>query len=139
MKKVYVFALMALIAISSCGSDDSSEVKVVDPALVGVWKAVSLVYSNCEIEEQNSSLTNMVCTTFECIEFTFDDESKYISKTIFDSVVRSVDGTYSASEGRLTITTGTDTNTGTYSIVNDQLIYTYEANDCDVELTMNRG
>ena len=136
MKKVYVFALVILIAISSCGSDDPEN--VVDPALVGVWKAVSLVYSNCEIEEQNSSLTNMVCTTFECIEFTFDDESKYISKTIFDSVVRSVDGTYSASEGRLTITTGTDTNTGAYSIVNDQLIYTYEANDCDVELTMIR-
>ena len=137
MNKIFVVALVALISISSCGSDDPDN--IVDPALVGVWKAVSLVYSNCENEEQNSSLTNMVCTTFECIEFTFDDEAKYISKTIFDSSVRSVDGTYSASEGSLTITTGTATSIGTYSIVNDQLIYTYEENDCDVELTMNRG
>lgn len=138
MKKVYVFALMALIVISSCGSDDSPEVNVVDPALVGVWKAVSIISSNCENEELNSSETNMVCTSFECIQFTFDAESIYIGKTIFDSKSFLVDGTYSASEGILTITSGNEVLTGNYTVANNQLVYTYEANNCDVELTMNK-
>jgi hypothetical protein len=139
MKKVYVFALMVLIVISGCGSDDTPEVNFVDPALVGVWKTVSIIASNCENEENNSSEINMVCTTFECIQFTFDDESIFIGKTVFDSKASEVDGTYSASEGILTINSGTEILMGSYTVTNNQLVYTYEANNCDVELTMDKG
>ena len=130
---------MALVAISSCSSDDLPEVNLVDPELVGVWKAVSLVISNCENEENNSSETNLVCTTFDCIQYTFDDESAFIGKTIVDDRVSFIDGTYSASEGTLTIRFDANTITsGTYAISNNQLVYTYEANGCDIEFTMNK-
>jgi Lipocalin-like domain len=138
MKKVYVFAILVLMAFSGCGSDDSPEVNVVDPELVGVWKATSLISSNCENEEQNSIETNMVCVSSDCIEFSFDDNSNFSGRVFFNDVGSNSVGTYSADGGILKIVSGTEILEGAYSISNGQLTFKYEANGCDIELIMNK-
>ncbi len=144
MLKVLKGGLLALVmcilvALASCGGSDDTPVFVVDPDLVGVWKANTFIASNCEDEANNQSDTNLVCTSFECIEFTFEDDSDYIGRNIVDSVPTISEGTWSAENGTLTIDVpGVIPLTGTYTVSNSVLTFNYNLNGCDIQLVMDK-
>ena len=130
--------LIAMLILGSCGGDDSPTY-VVDPELVGVWKATSFIVSNCDDEENNEANTNLVCTSFNCIQFTFEDDSDYLGMLIEEDFRTDTEGKWSAQNGQLTIrVTNVNPLKGSYSIDNDVLTYRYTLNGCDIELIMRK-
>ena len=142
MKRILLLiAMSATLLFAGCGNDDAPN--VVDPDLVGVWKATTFIVSECENEEDNTSIMNWVCTSFDCLQFAFDEDSRYIGTSIDDSRVRESGGTYSAENGILSIAIVSSTTTtrlvGSYAIDNDILTYDYESNGCNVHIVMKKS
>jgi len=136
MKRVYGLILVVMMAMSACGSDDTPAVVEVDPEVVGVWKVSSIVATNCEDETNNDSQTNLICTSFNCTQFTFNDDGSYRGLVIVDSSGSEVFGTFTTTNGILTIVSGQETSMGSYTISNNVLTYEYEVGGCDVQLVM---
>lgn len=137
LKYLLLFFAILGVSLTSCKKDDD------DPSfeeqVEGQWFVTRIAYENCDnpIYDEVMALPSN-CDSDNCIRFTFSDDGTLEIYYKEEGDIEVSSGTYNGDEDSFTMCNDGDCVTGTMDIDDDEAVFTYREDGCDVSFTFRR-
>lgn len=133
-----MIVLVAPVAFMACSDDDDAGSDPIPEELLGKWRQVSQVYSNCAIEEENGTV-EYECTDSDCVTVEFFDDGTFEYIILEGGIEDVTEGTFRINGNKITLCPNDgDCGTDTFSVDEETLSAMWTDEGCTVSDTYIR-